>query len=69
MATLMHGSSVVACIGELIRSHFPPLPVQVMWMLSAKVSEDIVKKQLERLAGAVANHLQQLQQGISTVKP
>lgn len=47
----------------------PPLPVQVMWMLSAKVSEDIFKKQLERLAGAVANHLQQLQQGISTVKP
>jgi len=44
-------------------------PVQVMWMLSAKVSEDIFKKQLERLAGAVANHLQQLQQGISTVKP
>ncbi len=40
-----------------------------MWMLSAKVSEDIFKKQLERLAGAVANHLQQLQQGIPTVKP
>ncbi|DBA90183.1 TPA: hypothetical protein ACH3X1_003489 [Trebouxia sp. C0004] len=36
----------------------------VMWMLSAKVSEDIFKKQLERLAGAVANHLQQLQQGL-----
>ncbi len=40
-----------------------------MWMLSAKVSEDIFKKQLERLAGAVVNHLQQLQQGIFTVKP
>ncbi len=38
-------------------------------MLSAKVSEDIFKKQLERLAGAVANHLQQLQQGFFTVKP
>ncbi|KAL0049504.1 hypothetical protein WJX82_003747 [Trebouxia sp. C0006] len=38
----------------------------VMWMLSAKVSEDIFKKQLERLAGAVANHLQQLQQGLGT---
>lgn len=33
--------------------------VQVMWMLSAKVSEDIFRKQLERLVGAVANHLQQ----------
>ncbi|KAL0042600.1 hypothetical protein WJX79_004833 [Trebouxia sp. C0005] len=38
----------------------------VMWLLSAKVSEDIFKKQLERLAGAVVNHLQQLQQGLGT---
>ena len=33
--------------------------VQVMWLLSAKVSEDIFRKQLERLVGAVANHMQQ----------
>ena len=30
-----------------------------MWLLSQKVSEDIFRKQLERLVGAVANHLQQ----------
>ena len=30
-----------------------------MWMLSQKVSEDIFRKQLERMVGAVANHLQQ----------
>ena len=33
--------------------------LQVMWMLSQKVTEDIFRKQLERLVGAVANHLQQ----------
>lgn len=33
--------------------------VQVMWLLSGKVSEDIFRKQLERIVGAVAAHLQQ----------
>lgn len=39
-------------------------------MLSAKVTEDIFRKQLERLVSSVVNHLQQLQQGtrrLSTV--
>ena len=36
---------------------------QVMWLLSGKVSEDIFRKQLERIVGAVATHLQQQQQG------
>lgn len=30
-----------------------------MWLLSGKVSEDIFRKQLERIVGAVATHLQQ----------
>lgn len=34
-----------------------------MWLLSSKVSEDIFRKQLERIVGAVATHLQQQQQG------
>ena len=37
--------------------------MQVMWLLSGKVSEDIFRKQLERIVGAVATHLQQQQQG------
>lgn len=78
----MHSQAVSACIRESdsnssahvrFRETLTPrtlgFSVQVMWMLSAKVSEDIFKKQLERLAGAVVNHLQQLQQGIFTVKP
>ena len=36
---------------------------QVMWLLSGKVSEDIFRKQLERIVGAVATNLQQQQQG------
>ena len=39
---------------------------QVMWLLSGKVSEDIFRKQLERIVGAVATHLQQ-QQGERTL--
>ncbi len=69
MQTLMHGQAVwLQALGNSSEG-IPPPSVQVMWMLSAKVSEDIFKKQLERLAGAVANHLQQLQQGIFTVQP
>lgn len=36
---------------------------QVMWLLSGKVSEDIFRKQLERIVGAVTTNLQQQQQG------
>lgn len=41
--------------------------LQVIWLLSGKVSEDIFRKQLERLVGAAINHLQRGKMVISYI--